>query len=213
MCKTSVWWAAPRAICRVRVPALYGLPYGAETSVLAYRRDLSLPKHGFAPPRTYAELSAHAGAPLQLSGPAWRALTSRGQSGHNCVHAWLLHLNALGWPGCSMSAMDAPVSQSAGEGVQALQLLKHIADTGPKGIPLTFRTTTCWLEFSAGRERDVPRLNGRVRRGAQLSGCPKLKAKSAMSLHPQGGAIRLAIRRAGPGDSPHLRPPVRPRFC
>ena len=39
------------------------------------------------------------------------------------------------------------------EGVQALQLLKHIADTGPKGIPLTFRTTTCCRVFCRAKAR------------------------------------------------------------
>ena len=63
---------------------LYGLPYGAETSVLAYRKDL-FEQHGFKAPTTYTEFQAML-APLKAK-TGVGALTSRGQAGHQRVHA------------------------------------------------------------------------------------------------------------------------------
>jgi multiple sugar transport system substrate-binding protein len=71
---------------------LYGLPYGAETSILAYRRDL-FAKHNLQPPQTYDELEKLLPVVREKTGIG--ALTSRGQAGHQCVHAWLLHLNPM----------------------------------------------------------------------------------------------------------------------
>ena len=47
----------PKGYLPGRGARLYGLPCGAETSVLAYRRDL-FAQHGFKPPRTYTQLQA-----------------------------------------------------------------------------------------------------------------------------------------------------------
>ncbi len=107
---------------------LYGLPFGAETSILAYRHDV-FEKHRLAPPRTYADLAALLAPLREKSGMG--ALTSRGQFGHNCVHAWLLHLNALG--GKVFDDVWMPKFHQA-PGVKALELLKLITDTGPAGI-------------------------------------------------------------------------------
>ena len=108
---------------------LYGLPYGAETSVLAYRKDL-FEQHGFKAPTTYTEFQAML-APLKAK-TGIGALTSRGQAGHQCVHAWLLHLNPMGgdvfddnWN----NTFNKP------EGIAALKFLKEVSDTGPAGIP------------------------------------------------------------------------------
>ncbi|MFY8043304.1 MAG: extracellular solute-binding protein, partial [Rhodoferax sp.] len=89
---------------------LYGVPYGVETSVLAYRRDL-FAKYDLRPPRTYAELAALL-EPIREK-MRLAALTSRGQSGHNCVHAWLLHFNAFG--GAFLMPSGAPVFRSSPE--------------------------------------------------------------------------------------------------
>ena len=72
---------------------LYGLPYGAETSVLAYRRDV-FAKLNLQPPTTYAELQAL--LPILRDKAGMGALATRSETGHQCVHAWLLHLNPLG---------------------------------------------------------------------------------------------------------------------
>lgn len=173
---------------------LYGLPYGAETSLLAYRRDV-FEKHGFAPPRTYAELADLLGPLHDKTGMG--ALTSRGQSGHNCVHAWLLHFNALG--GRFFDDQWMPLFHR-NEGVQALELLKHIADTGPKGIP-QFSYNDSLASFLQGESAmylDSTAVFGAVR-NSPLS---KVEGKVSYALHPRGtryasqsGGLGLAIAR------------------
>ena len=123
---------------------LYGLPYGAETSVLAYRRDV-FAQHDFKPPQTYRELQAMLQPLRDKTGLG--ALTSRGQTGHNCVHAWLLHLNPLG--GQVFDNQWRPSFHEA-PGVQALQLLSEISATGPAGQS-TFAFNDMLSAFIDGR--------------------------------------------------------------
>ncbi len=107
---------------------LYGLPYGAETSVLGYRKDI-LAKHGFKPPGSYAELAELLPAIPSLE-KGMGALASRGQTGHQVVHAWLLHMAPLG--GRIFDDAWQPIFN--GEvGIQAATLLKKIIDSGPPG--------------------------------------------------------------------------------
>ena len=173
---------------------LYGLPYGAETSVLAYRRDV-FAQHGFKPPRTYAELQALLQPLRNKSGLG--ALSSRGQTGHNCVHAWLLHLNPLG--GHVFDAQWRPTFQEA-PGAQALELLHEIAATGPEGVS-TFAFTDMLNAFLDGRSAmylDSTAVFGAVR----SSNHSKVDGKVAYALHPKGvrsasqsGGLGLAIAR------------------
>ena len=171
-----------------------GLPYGAETSVLAYRRDV-FEKQGLTPPRTYQELAALLDPLRQKTGMA--ALTSRGQAGHNCVHAWLLHLNALG--GRVFDDRWMPLFHKA-PGVQALELLKHIADTGPQGV-VNFTYNDMLASFLQGESAmylDSTAVFGAVR----TSPLSKIDGKVSYVLHPKGahyasqsGGLGLAIAR------------------
>ena len=173
---------------------LYGLPYGAETSVLAYRSDV-FAKHGLKPPRTYQELQALL-QPLH-SKTGMGALTSRGQTGHNCVHAWLLHLNPLG--GHVFDSRWQPSFHEA-PGVQALELLAEISATGPEGMS-SFAFNDMLGAFIDGRSAmylDSTAVFGAVR----ASGQSKVDGKVAYALHPKGvrsasqsGGLGLAIAR------------------
>ncbi len=107
---------------------LYGMPYGAETSVLAYRRDV-FSKLNLKAPELYTDLEKLLPVLKEKSGIG--AMTSRGQAGHQCVHAWLLHLNPLG--GKVFDDKWKPVFNND-IGVKALKILKLISDTGPAGI-------------------------------------------------------------------------------
>lgn len=109
---------------------LFGLPFGAETSVLGYRKDL-FAKHSLKVPETYAELEALLTRIPQLES-GMGALTSRGQTGHHVVHAWLLHMAPLG--ARIFDDRWQPVFNSPA-GVQAAELLKKIIETGPQGAP------------------------------------------------------------------------------
>lgn len=173
---------------------LYGLPYGAETSILAYRRDIFL-KHGLQAPRTYDELQKL--LPVLKEKEGIGALTSRGQAGHQCVHAWLLHLNPLG--GKVFDAHWKPVFNNAA-GIKALKLLKQIVDTGPEGIP-DFGQVEMMNSFLQGRAAmylDSTALFGAVR-NPQVS---KVDGKVSYIIHPKGlryssqsGGLGLAVPR------------------
>ena len=168
---------------------LYGLPYGAETSVLAYRKDV-FDKHGFKPPQTYDELQKIL-APLKAK-EGIGALTSRGQAGHQCVHAWLLHLNPLG--GQVFDDNWNPVFNKK-PGIDALKLLKEISDTGPTGIPGYGQgeMINAFLQGQASMYIDSILIMGQVNDPAKS----KIAGKVGYALHPKG--VRYASQSGGLG--------------
>ncbi len=109
--------------------ALYGVPFGAETSILAYRKDV-FEELGLDVPTTYDELMAAARTIDERTDMG--ALTSRGATGHQVTAAWLLHLAPLG--GKVFDDEWNPVFNNEA-GVRAAEILREIAQTGPRGIP------------------------------------------------------------------------------
>lgn len=107
--------------------ALYGIPFGAETSILAYRKDL-FEQYNVKVPETYDELME---AARFFKSKGIGGLTSRGKAGHQATHAWLLHLAPMG--GKVFDDKWNPVMNSAAA-VKAANTLKEIAETGPEGI-------------------------------------------------------------------------------
>ena len=171
---------------------LYGLPYGAETSILAYRRDV-FAKLNLKPPETYADLEKL--LPVLKDKAGMGALTSRGQAGHQCVHAWLLHLNPLG--GKVFDDKWNPRFNDA-VGVQALKMLKLISDTGPVGIP-GYGQGEMITSLPAGPGRDVPGLIADLRPG-QRPGQIQDRRPGQLRGAPQGRALLVAVRWPGSGD-------------
>mgnify|MGYP001581503162 FL=1 len=108
--------------------SLFGLPYGSETSVLGYRKDI-FEKHGLQVPQTYEEMLALACQIPELES-GMGGLASRAASGHHAAHAYLLHLNPLG--GGIFDDQWNPIMNNA-EGVAAAEALKQIVDCGPEG--------------------------------------------------------------------------------
>jgi multiple sugar transport system substrate-binding protein len=171
---------------------LYGLPYGAETSILAYRRDI-FAKHDLKAPETYAQMQAL--LPILKQKEGIGALTSRGQAGHQCVHAWLLHLNPLG--GKIFDTNWKPVFNSP-QGIQALKVLKEISDTGPAGVPSYGQgeMMTAFLQGQASMYLDATVIFGPVNDPARS----KIAGKVSYVAHPKGvkyssqsGGLGLAI--------------------
>jgi len=171
---------------------LYGLPYGAETSVLAYRRDI-FAKHNLQPPSNYEEFAKLLRLLKDKEGIG--ALASRGQAGHQCVHAWLLHLNPLGG-----SIFDANwrVRFNDEIGVKALKFLQDVVATGPAGIPAYGQgeSNTAFLQGQAAMYLDSTSLAGLVNDPAKS----KIVGKVSWALHPMGtrrasqsGGLGLAI--------------------
>lgn len=108
--------------------SLFGLPYGSETSILGYRKDI-FEKHGLEVPETYDEMLELACQIPELE-PGMGGLASRAASGHHAAHAYLLHLNPLG--GAIFDDDWNPIMNNA-EGVAAAEALKQIIDCGAEG--------------------------------------------------------------------------------
>ncbi len=183
---------------------LYGLPYGAETSVLAYRRDI-FAKHGFQPPANYTELAALLRQIKDKAGMG--ALTSRGQAGHQAVHAWLLHLNPLG--GSVFDEQWRPRFNDAA-GVRALQFLQEVVATGPAGIPGYGQgeSITAFLQGKAAMYLDSTTLSGQVDNPARS----RIAGKVGWAPHPMG--TRHASQSGGLGwPSPRTRNTPMQRSC
>ncbi|MCP4077323.1 MAG: extracellular solute-binding protein [Gammaproteobacteria bacterium] len=108
--------------------SLFGIPYGSETSILGYRKDI-FKKHGLQVPANYDELLDIACKIPKLE-PGMGGLSSRAASGHHASHAFLLHLAPLG--GRIFDDQWNPIVNNAA-GVKAANALKTIVDCGPKG--------------------------------------------------------------------------------
>ncbi len=108
--------------------ALFGIPFGSETSVLGYRKDI-FEKHNLEVPTTYEQMLDLACKIPELE-PGMGGIASRGQSGHQTSHAFLLHLAPYGGKVLDDN-WNAVVNNEAG--VKAGEALKKILDCGPEG--------------------------------------------------------------------------------
>jgi multiple sugar transport system substrate-binding protein len=168
---------------------LYGLPYGAETSVLAYRRDI-FAKHNLKPPETYDDFSKLLRVIKEKEGIG--ALASRGQAGHQCVHAWLLHLNPLG--GAVFDDKWRP-RFADDTGIAALKFLQEVVATGPAGIAGYGQgeSNTAFLQGQAAMYLDSTSIAGLVNDPAKS----QIAGKVSYALHPKG--VRRASQSGGLG--------------
>jgi len=125
--------------------SVYGIPFGSETSVLGYRKDI-FEKHNLKVPETYDELLGLVCKIPELE-PGMGGLASRAASGHQASHAFLLHLAPLG--GRIFDDKWNPIVNNAA-GVQAAEALKKIVDCGPEGAK-TFAFAEAGNAFLQGR--------------------------------------------------------------
>ena len=157
--------------------AMYGVPFGAETSILAYRKDI-FEEQGLEVPETYDDLRS---VMAKLKEAGIPALTSRGKTGHQVTAAWLLHLAPLG--GKIFDDQWNPVINSP-EAVEAAQVLREVVQTGPAGIP-TFgfgEAAAAFLQGEAAMHLDTLKIAA-MSRDAKLS---KIDGKVGYALHPVG---------------------------
>lgn len=157
--------------------ALYGIPFGAETSILAYRKDI-FEEQGIEVPTTYDELTA---VMTQLHEAGIPALTSRGKTGHQVTAAWLFHLAPLG--GRIFDDQWNPVINSP-EAVQAAEFLRHTVNTGPVGIP-SFgfgEASAAFLQGDAAMHLDTLKIAA-MSRNPDLS---QIDGNVGYALHPTG---------------------------
>ena len=125
--------------------SMFGVPFGSETSILGYRKDI-FEKHNLKVPETYDEMLDVACKIPQLE-PGMGGLSSRAASGHHASHAYLLHLAPLG--GRIFDNDWNPIMNNAA-GVKAAQALKTIVDCGPEGAK-TFGFAEAGAAFLQGK--------------------------------------------------------------
>ena len=157
--------------------ALYGIPFGAETSIMAYRKDI-FEEQGLEPPKTYDELMEVMGKLHEAGVPA---MTSRGATGHQVTAGWLLHLAPN--DGRVFDEDWNPVFNQEG-GVKAAEIMREITRTGPTGIPAFGfgEASAAFLQGDAAMYLDTLKIASMARDPA-LS---KVDGKVGYALHPEG---------------------------
>ena len=166
--------------------ALYGIPFGAETSILAYRKDI-FEEQGLEVPTTYDELRE---VMDQLYAAGIPALTSRGATGHQVTAAWLFHLAPLG--GRVFDDQWNPVVNSP-EAVEAAEFLREVVRTGPIGIP-TFgfgEAAAAFLQGEAAMHLDTLKIAAMSRNPALST----IDGQVGYALHPEG--VRCGAETGG----------------
>ena len=170
--------------------ALYGVPFGSETSVLGYRKDI-FEKHNLKVPETYDELLELVCKIPELE-PGMAGLTSRGASGHQLSHAFLLHLAPLG--GRFYDDEWNPIVNNEA-GVQAGEALKKILECGPEGgTSFGFaEMKNAFLQGKAAMFLDSISVAGEVDDPEKS----KVVGKVGWALHPEG--VRRGSQTGGFG--------------
>ena len=109
--------------------AMFGVPFGAETSIMAYRADI-FEEYDLEVPTTYDEMFEVAEF-ITENVPDVYGMTSRGQTGGNSTHAWLLHASPYG---ADIFDDQWNVTLDTPEALAATQALKRIVENSPPGV-------------------------------------------------------------------------------
>jgi multiple sugar transport system substrate-binding protein len=175
--------------------SLFGIPFGAETSILGYRKDI-FDKHNLTVPTTYDEMLDLACRIPQLE-KGMGGVASRAASGHHAAHAYLLHLAPLG--GRVFDDNWNPIINNAA-GLKAAETLKKIVDCGPEGAK-TFGVAEAGAAFLQGKTAmylDSTVFAGQVEDPSQS----RVVGQVGWAMHPMGvrrgsqtGGFGIAIPR------------------
>ena len=170
--------------------SLFGLPFGSETSILGYRKDI-FDKHDLKVPETYEELLELVCLIPELE-PGMGGLASRAASGHHASHAFLLHLAPLG--GRIFDDEWKPIVNNA-EGVQAAEALKKIVNCGAEGSK-TFGFAEAGASFLQGNSAMF--LDSTVFAG-QVNNPDKSKVVGLVEWAPHPVGVRAGSQTGGFG--------------
>jgi multiple sugar transport system substrate-binding protein len=107
---------------------LYGIPYGAECSVLAYRKDI-FAKHNIPVPVTYDDM-LKAARIIKDKEPGMGGLAQRAQAGHQVTTGWLNHLTPHDGQIIDDKYMPRVTDDAA---IKTTQVYKEFIETGPTG--------------------------------------------------------------------------------
>ena len=170
--------------------SVYGVPFGTETSMFAYRKDI-FDKYGWKVPKTYDEMLKLCKL-VKEKEPGMGGLTMRGEAGHQVQHAWFTHMNPYG--GEVFNDRWEPQFHKE-PSIKAIKAMIEIVKTGPPGIP-TFAygsMTDAFLLGKAAMYLDNTALPGQVR-DPNLS---KVIGKVGYALHPK--AVKYSTETGGFG--------------
>ncbi|MEM7290764.1 MAG: extracellular solute-binding protein [Pseudomonadota bacterium] len=170
--------------------SLFGIPYGSETSVLGYRKDI-FEKHNLKVPETYDEMLKVACEIPKLE-PGMGGLSSRAASGHHASHAFLLHLAPLG--GRVFDDNWNPIVNNEA-GVKAANALKTIVECGPEGAA-SFgfgEALGSFLNGDTAMFLDTTVVAGQINNPAKS----KVVGKVGWAMHPKG--VRRGSQTGGFG--------------
>ncbi len=108
---------------------LYGLPFGAETSILVYRKDL-FDQYNKKVPTTYDELiEVSKFFKEEVSGVS--GLTMRAASGHHATHGWLLHASPFG---ATVFDENWEPAFTSPEAIKTIEFMQEVVKYGPDGM-------------------------------------------------------------------------------
>ncbi len=159
--------------------SLYGLPFGAETSVLAYRTDI-FEKHNLKVPETMDELVKLACEIPKLE-PGMGGVALRSASGQHASHGFLLELAPLG--GKIFDDQWNPIMNNEA-GVQAATNFKKMVDCGPEGAK-SFTVADAASAFAQGRTAMFLDATSFASQFGDPS-TSKVVGKVGWALHPKG---------------------------
>ncbi len=157
---------------------LYGVPLGAETSVLAYRKDL-FDQYNIKVPDTYDEVRAAAKFFAEEVDGVY-GLTMRGASGHHATHGYLLHADPFGAKIFDENWEPAFTSK---ESIETLEFMKEMVEYGPPGMTgFTYDSqNNAFLEGIAAMYIDGIAISGQINNPEKS----KVVGKVDYTLHPQ----------------------------
>lgn len=158
--------------------ATYAIPFGAETSLLAYRKDL-FDKYGLTPPDTYDEVRKYSRF-FAEEVPGIYGLTMRGAAGHQATAAWLFNGDPFGVKVFDENWEPIVNNQAA---IDTLYFMKDTVKYGPPGIPAFGfdAMANALLEGIAAMYIDSVAIAGMVRSPEKS----KVVGKIAYALHPR----------------------------
>jgi multiple sugar transport system substrate-binding protein len=170
--------------------ALYAIPFGSETSMFAYRKDI-FEKHGWKVPQTYDEMLKLCRL-VKEKEPEMGGMTMRGEAGHQVQHAWFNHLTPYG--GGVFDDHWEPIFHKE-PSIKAINAMIEIVKTGPPGIT-TFAygaMTDAFLLGKVAMYLDSTALPGLVRNPEKS----KVMGKVGYALHPK--AVKHSTETGGFG--------------
>ncbi|RPJ05463.1 MAG: extracellular solute-binding protein [Deltaproteobacteria bacterium] len=179
----KIYLPGPTAAC-------YGIPFGSETSMFAYRKDI-FQKHGWKVPQTYDEMLKLCRL-VKEKEPEMGGLTMRGEAGHQVQHGWLNHLTPYG--GSAFDDNWEPAFHKE-PSIKAIKAMIEIVKTGPPGIT-TFAygaMSDAFLLGKAAMYLDSTAMPGLVRDPNKS----KIMGKVGFGLHPK--AVKHSTETGGFG--------------